>query len=251
MARLQLQISAGELFELMRPAAWMLSAFLSAWVLASTRRRGLRLYAVILWTLATLLLPLVVLPIYLIVNARLRSRERGGQIRSERKQSAGAQASGRAWTARILWPALYLVLILSLMTLYFYRDYRSPDAHLWRANNAKLRGPHAKVIAEYRAALQLEDDPHTHELLAIELAASGQAEEALAEFRAAERGGEPDPQLPFYMGTALDAMGREPEALLEYRRFADGPACTQALPLASCTTARARIAATSTNPAIK
>jgi Flp pilus assembly protein TadD len=239
---LQLQISAGELFELMRPIAWMLSALVSAWVFASTRRRGLRLYAVTLWTLSTLLLPLVVLPIYLIVNARLRSRERDEQTASSTKSSARAPASRRAWTTRIVWPALYLVLVLSLMALYFYRDYRSLDAHLWRANNAKLRGPHEKVITEYRAALQLEDDPHTHKLLAIELAAAGRAEEALSEFRAAERGGEPDPQLPFYMAMALDAMGRAPDALSEYKRFTDSAACTQALPAANCTTARARIA---------
>jgi Flp pilus assembly protein TadD len=250
-ARLQLQISAGELFEWMRPIAWMLSAVVSAWVFASARRRGLRLYAVMLWTLSTLLLPLVVLPIYLIVNARLRSRERDGQTESQRKTPTEAQASNRTWTTRIVWPALYLILVLGLMALYFYRDYRSLDAHLWRANNAKLRGPHEKVIAEYRAALQLEDDPHTHKLLAIELAAAGRAEEALLEFRAAERGGEPDQQLPFHMGLALDAMGRASDALSEYKRFADGPACTQPLPAANCSTARDRIAALKTNPAIK
>lgn len=249
MALLQLQISAGELFELMRPAAWMLSALVSAWVLASTRRRGFRLYAIILWTLSTLLFPLVVLPLYLIVNARLRKRERDEQV-SVRKTSAGAQAARRVWTTR-LWPALYLVLVLSLMAIYFYRDYWSLDAHLWRANNAKLRGPHTKVIAEYRAALQLEDDPHTHKLLAIELAAAGRAEEALLEFRAAERGGEPDPQIPYQMALALDALGREREALPEYKRYAGGPACTQALPEVNCTTARARIATISSNPANK
>jgi tetratricopeptide (TPR) repeat protein len=240
---LQLQISAGELFEWMRPIAWMLSALVSAWVFASARRRGLRLYAVILWTLSTLILPLVVLPIYLIVNARLRRRERDEQTEASGKTSARARASNRAWTTRIVWPGLYLISVLTLMAVYFYRDYRSLDAHLWRANNAKLRGPHEKVIAEYRAALQLEDDPHTHKLLAIELAAAGRAEEALLEFRAAERGGEPDAQLPFFMGLALDAQGREPEALSEYKRFTDSAACTQVLPAANCTTARDRIAA--------
>jgi Flp pilus assembly protein TadD len=107
------------------------------------------------------------------------------------------------------------------------------------------------VIAEYRAALQLEDDPHTHKLLAIELAADGRAEDALTEFRAAERGGEPDPQIPYGMGLALDALGREREALVEYKRYTNGPTCTQALPEVNCTTARSRIAAISANPAIK
>jgi Flp pilus assembly protein TadD len=87
----------------------------------------------------------------------------------------------------------------------------------------------------------LEDDPHTHKLLAIELAADGLNEEALAEFRRAERGGEPDPQLPFYIGTALFSLGRETEAASEYRRFLGGPTCTQALPDLNCSTARARL----------
>jgi tetratricopeptide (TPR) repeat protein len=249
-ALLQLQISAGELFELMRPIAWVLSALVSAWVMASTRRQGFRPYAIILWTLSSLLLPLVVLPLYLIVKLRLRYHARDGRAISDARQTGAAPDSRRAWTARI-WPALYLVVVLGLTALYFYRDYRSLDAHLWRANNAKLRGPHTKVIAEYRAALQLEDDPHTHKLLAIELAADGRAEEALTEFRAAERGGEPDPQLPYEMGLALDALGRERDALPEYKRYAGGPPCTQALPDTRCTTARARIAAISTNPTAK
>jgi tetratricopeptide (TPR) repeat protein len=224
------QISAAELFEFIRPAVWMLSGLVSACVLASARRRGFRSYAVAAWTLGTLFFPLVTLPLYLIARAVVKGRTQA--------QQASAPGSQRL---RYMLPALYFVALLSIIALFFYRDYRSLDAHLWRANNAKLRGPHSKVIAEYRAALELEDDPHTHKLLAIELAADGLHEEALAEFRRAERGGEPDPQLPFYIGTTLFSLRREAEAATEYKRFLGGTVCTQALPDPNCSTARARL----------
>jgi tetratricopeptide (TPR) repeat protein len=222
------QISAAELFEFVRPAVWTLSAFASAFVLSSARRAGLRSYWVAAFTLGTLFFPLITLPLYLLARAVLKGRA----------QQAAAQRSQRF---RYTLPVLYLIALLSLIALFFYRDYRSLDAHLWRANNAKLRGPHSKVIAEYRAALELEDDPHTRKLLAIELAADGLNEEALAEFRAAERGGEPDPQLPFYIGTALFSLGREAEGATEYQRFLGGPRCTEALPDLNCSIARARL----------
>jgi tetratricopeptide (TPR) repeat protein len=237
------QISAGELFELMRPLAWALSALVSAFVLASTRKRRFRSYAVAAWTLGTLLFPLVILPLYLIVLARARRTERA--VEAARQTKAVTEKRHKTYAASPAWkrilPLIYLVAVSSLIALFFYRDYWSVDAHLWRASNAKLRGPHEKVINEYRAALRLEDNPHTHKLLAIELAAGGRAAEALAEFRAAERGGEPDDRIPYYMGMALDALQREPEAALEYKRFTNGPLCTQALPDANCTAARARI----------
>ena len=238
----------------MRPAAWTLSALISAGVLRSARRQGFKPYWVAAWTLGTLFFPLMVFPIYLIARARASRRRRReqqeapGQTPGPTEHAAGppplpakAPASSTAWKERAL-PALYLVLVLSLIALFFYRDYRSLDAHLWRANNAKLRGPRSVVISEYRAALRLEDDPHTHKLLAIELAADGRAEEALAEFRAAERGGEPDAQIPFRMAVLLEALGRRPEALLEYNRFLTGALCTQALPDYFCASARARAA---------
>jgi tetratricopeptide (TPR) repeat protein len=224
------QISAAELFEFIRPAVWVLSALLSACVLMSARRQGMRSYLVAAFTLATLFFPLITLPLYLIVRAVLK-----GRARAEQAAAPGSQR------LRYMLPLLYLVAVVSLIALFFYRDYQSLDAHLWRANNAKLRGPHSKVIAEYRAALQLEDDPHTRKLLAIELAADGLNEEALAEFRAAERGGEPDPQLPYYMGTALFALGREAEGATEYQRLLNSPLCTQALPDLNCSIARARL----------
>lgn len=247
------QISAGELFELMRPVSWALSALISALVFARARAQGFRTYAIIAWTLGTLFFPLIILPLYLIVRALSRGRARAPEASQQTKAVANEPsktfAPSPAW--KRIWPILYLVGVLSIIALFFYKDYWSLDAHLWRANNAKLRGPHEKVIAEYRAALRLEDNAHTHKLLAIELAAAGRAEEALAEFRAADRGGEPDARIPYHMGMALDALGRQAESALEYKRFTDGPLCTQALPDANCATARARVQAIAPHLSIK
>jgi hypothetical protein len=59
-------ISAGELFDLIMPAASVISALLSTWVLASARRR-FRFYYALALTIGTLLLPLIVFPIYLVI----------------------------------------------------------------------------------------------------------------------------------------------------------------------------------------
>ena len=61
----RINISAGELFELIRPAALILSALISTWVLASARRR-FPFYVALLWAVATLLFLPIVLPLYLI-----------------------------------------------------------------------------------------------------------------------------------------------------------------------------------------
>lgn len=240
---LKWQISAAELFEFLQPAAWALSAIISTGVLVSTRRHRFKPHWVAAYTLGTLFFPVIVLPLYLVLLVRERRREREArQKESESSQQDNAHRAGATAWRRAL-PALYLLGMLSAIAIFFYRDYRSLDAHLWRANNAKLRGPHEKVIAEYRAALRLEDNAHTHKLLAIELAAGGRSEEALAEFRIAERMGEPDDRIPYHMGLVLDALGRPGEAAREYNRFLNGPLCTQALPDANCATARTRAAA--------
>jgi tetratricopeptide (TPR) repeat protein len=234
------QISAAELFEYVRPAAWTLSAIISACVLASTRHQRFKPHWVAAWTLGTLFFTLIVLPLYLIVRAFGRRRERDRQTKSTAQPRAGTPtASSWRWSL----PALYLVAVLSIIAIFFYRDYESLDAHLWRANNGKLHGPYEEVIAEYRAALRQEDSPHTHKLLAIELVAAGRGAEALAEFRAAVQGGEQDDLIPYYMGLALESTGHEAEALIEYSRFINGPFCTQAVPDPNCWTARTRVAA--------
>ena len=168
---LKTNMSAGELFDLVMPAAYVASALLSTWVLASARKRFALRYAFAI-ALATLLLPLVVFPLYLAVIIWRRTGTRT-----------------RRWHYSL--PLLYATILLSAIGLFVYFDSRTVDAHLARAARAKLVDDHNTAIREYRQALALEDNPHTHKLLATELANAGQTDEAKAEFRLAQRGGEP------------------------------------------------------------
>ena len=162
---------AGELFELIRPAVILVSALLSIWVLASARKR-FPIYVAFPWAVGTLFLPLIVVPLYLAVI--LLSRR---PVRAPR--------------GRWLLPLGYGVIVVAAVVSYFYLDSQSVDAHLARATQAKLTEDHATVIREYRRALALEDNPHTHKLLAFELLQTGQLDEAASEFRQAQQGGEP------------------------------------------------------------
>ncbi len=138
-------------------------------------------------------------------------------------------------------PLLYAFALLSAGAIYFYRDYYSFDAHLARAANARLRSRRDATIREYRAALRLVDDAHTHKLLAVQLAEDGQTEAALAELRAAERGGEPDETLILRIASTLDALGRPAEAVNEYRKFLQSSSCARPSPDARCAEAAARV----------
>ena len=227
-------ISAGEFFELLRPAASVLSVLISAFVLASARRIGVRLHWAFAWALGAFILPFVVLPLYLLVRL---FRNRRGDLTGHDIAATESPATQQL-RFRFLLPAAYAILTLSLAGIYFYRDYNTVDAHLARASQAKLRSGPAKVIREYRAALALEDNAHTHKLLGLELAEAGQWSEALNELRLAERGGEPDESLPFRIAEALKASGEHSAALLEYRRFLNSHACTQQLPDTRCEVAR-------------
>jgi hypothetical protein len=163
-------MSAGEWFELISPAVFLLSALLSIWVLASARKR-FPVYAAFGWAIGTLLLPLIVLPVYLAVILLWRLEVRR-----------------RRW--RLLLPLAYGVIVIGAISFYFYREGQSVDAHLARAVQAKLVDDYATAIREYRRALVLEENAHTRKLLAVELALAGQMSEAAAEFRLAEQGGE-------------------------------------------------------------
>jgi hypothetical protein len=136
---------------------------------------------------------------------------------------------------------IYTFALLFAGAIYFYRDYHSFDAHLERAAGARLRSRRHDAIREYRAALRIDDDAHTHKLLGVQLAEDGQTEAALAELRAAERGGEPDPLLTFRLASALDALGRAVEAAGEYQKFVQGDSCAHASPGALCAEAAARL----------
>jgi tetratricopeptide (TPR) repeat protein len=270
--RFSWQISAGEFFELMRPAAFALAAIVSAWVLAGARRLGFNLYIVAVWTLLTLFFPLIVFPLYLVARLYVRRREQTGEnfntpaedSKAEDSKTADSKAAGskaedsaarpdgrenetpssapaKTLRSKYALPLLYLVTVLSLRGVAFYFDYRSVEAHLARANQARLMGRPERTIREYRAALALEDDAHTHYLLAVELSQTGQWEQALWEFRAAQRAGEPDDALPLGLAKALDALNRPAEAVLEYRRFLATRRCAAAAPDMQCEMARARL----------
>jgi hypothetical protein len=162
---------AGELFDLIRPVLLLLAALISTWVLASARKR-FPIVVAFAWAAGTLFLPFVVLPAYLAVILLWRRPVRA-----------------RRW--RLLLPLAYGVVVIVALSFYFYRESQTVDAHLARANQAKLVEDRATAIREYRRALALEDNAHTHKLLAIELANAGQLDEAMAEFRLAQQRGEP------------------------------------------------------------
>ena len=162
---------AGEFFDFIRPVVLLISALVSAWVLASARKR-FPLYVAFAWAAGTLFFPLIVAPVYLAVILLWRR-----PVHAPRR--------------RLLLPLAYGAVVIAALTLIFYFDRQSVDAHLARATQAKLVDDHATAIREYRRALALEDNPHTHKLLAIALANAGQVNEAVAEFRLAQQGGEP------------------------------------------------------------
>jgi tetratricopeptide (TPR) repeat protein len=240
-----LNVSAGQLFELMLPVSFALTVLVSAWVLASARRQGFGAGAVTLWTLGTLFFPLIILPLYLIVRSARRRREREsvkGESDDENRADESVAQEPPSLPLRRALPLLYLVSMLGLAGLYFYMDWRSVDAHLARANQARVEGQRERVIAEYRAALQLEDDAHTHNLLGKELSAGQRYAEALAEFRTAERMGELDEELSFNIAVSLDQLNRQAEAKAEFERFLNGPLCREMAYDARCEGARQRLA---------
>ena len=167
----RLNMSAGELFELIRPVVAVISILLSAWVLASARKRFNTLIA-FAWAIGTLLLPLVVLPVYLAVILIWQ-----WPVRSRR------------W--RWLLPLAYATILLAGVGMFIRHESTTVDEYLARATRAKLVEDYATAIDCYRRALTIENDPHTRKLLAIELANAGQLNAAVREFHLAEQGGEP------------------------------------------------------------
>jgi hypothetical protein len=88
------QISTGDFAELLGPALFAFAALASAWVLFDARRRAGRLQTA-LWTLATLSLPFVFLPLYLAARLLTRSdaANTAGPAGTE-GATAGADATG-------------------------------------------------------------------------------------------------------------------------------------------------------------
>jgi tetratricopeptide (TPR) repeat protein len=153
-----------------------------------------------------------------------------------------SQSPRPRFARRLALPLLYAAALLGAGALYFYADYQSADAHLARARQAKLDRRGERAVLEYRAALRREDDPHVRKLLGLELSKAGRWEEALAELRAAERGGEPDDLLPFHIATALAALDRPSEASDHYRKFLQSQLCAQTPPDRRCEGVRLSIA---------
>lgn len=234
-------ISAGQFFELLRPAALVVSALLSVWVLASARRRGFRLPATLLWTVGTLLFPVIVLPMYLVAILILRSRPTLEGV-GENGQTPSPSRF------RYLLPTAYGVVLLSAVMLYVLTDYRSVDAHLARAAQARVMNQRSRTISEYKAALLLEDNPHTHKLLGMELVENRQWSEALRELRKAEDGGERDDSVTFNIARGLSAIGQEEEARREFQKFLASPACVAAIPDTRCETAREKLGSSAKPP---
>jgi tetratricopeptide (TPR) repeat protein len=157
----------------------------------------------------------------------------------ERDESAQASRA----TAKLGPTLLYASVLVLAGGLYFYADYRSFDAHLARAVRAKLRQRPEAAIGEYRAALRVREDGHTRKLLGLELLQAGRAEEALAELRAAGRGGDTDDALALYVAAALDVLGRRTEAADAYRQFLQTRRCAQPVADSHCDAAGARLRA--------
>jgi MFS family permease len=200
-------MSAGEFFELIRPIVVAISILLSAWVLASARKRFSTLIA-FAWAIGTLLLPLVVLPVYLSVILIWQW-----------------PARSRRW--RWLLPFAYGAILLAGLGIFLNHESATADDYLARATRAKLIDDHTTAISEYRHAITIENDPHIHKLLAVELMQAGYLTEAVSEFRLAQQGGEPDDFIHYYLGLLFDRLNLKGQAKQEFESFLVSTTCTQ------------------------
>lgn len=223
---LQFKLSAGEFFELIRPATLIVSAIVSTWVLFSAQKRY-RSYFALLWAIAAFLFPLIATPVYLLTLIFIRkpSLNSGG------------------WARKFGVPLLYGLLALAAIWIYLRKDVSTVDSHLARANQARVNNDRPTTIREYREALALENNAHTHKLLAIELADAGQFNEALSEFRLAAEGGEPDATIHYRMAELLEKLDRNSEAKSEYDKFSASQFCSGLDKDPRCAIAQAKVAA--------
>ena len=223
------------MFELLRPAAFAISVLLSTWVLAGSRRRGLRPAHVFFWTAGAFLLPFIVFPVHLAVGLFRRRHRKVDQVRnepsndptdSESVEPVESEPQRPSIPMRWTLPLAYMLAMFAIGGLSYYREWQSVDSHLARANRARLNYDDSKVIAEYGAALKKEDSPHIHNLLGIALMDTGAWDKALSEFQAALDGGEPDDLLLYNMGQCLQNVGRKGEAKTYFARFLEKPRCS-------------------------
>jgi hypothetical protein len=213
----RINISAGELFELIRPAALILSALISTWVFASARRR-FPLYVALLWAGRDSF-----------VSCQLFYRSTSSQAMIWHRSD-----SRLTFVGRIIMPLIYAAAVLG-GTLFYLRQERpwcrcSPGSGRLREGARN----HREAIAQYQAALVESDDPHIHKLLGIELSAMNYWTDALGEFRLAQRGGEPDDLIIVHVAGLLNVLNQPNQARLEYERFLTSSLCTQQLPDERC-----------------
>ena len=199
-------MSAGEMFDLVRPAATVLATLVSTSILASARRR-FSLHHSFLWAGLALFIPLVIVPIYLATLLILHP-SRIGHVKH-----------------RFALPIVYLATLLGIFAIDEYQDRHSVDSHLAQASFAKVSSEQLTAIQQYREALKVEDNAHTHKLLALSLMEAGLANEAINEFRIAEAEGEPDDEIHLHLGNLLDKLNHKDEAKVEYRRFLMSKTC--------------------------
>jgi hypothetical protein len=231
-----------------RPAVFFVAAILSTIVLAGTRKRGFRLQWVTLWTLGTLAAVPVVFPAYLIYwLSSAKAHVPGSSAVNELtpgsvvSEPVPTTQDKRTIGFRFLLPLAYLLVVSTAGSIFVYLDWRSVDSHLARANTARLMSKPEQTIAEYRQALAIEDNPHSHNLLGMELANLGRWQEALVEFQAADKGREPDPALPYYLGASLEVSGQRAKADTVFYKFLESKFC-EALPIDSkCVDAKRRV----------
>jgi tetratricopeptide (TPR) repeat protein len=210
-------MSAGEMFDLIRPAAVALAILFSTCILASARRRFSLHYA-FLWAGLGLFLPIVVIPIY-VATLLVWHPAKLERVRF-----------------RFVVPAAYLSALLSIFAVSQYRDRHSVDWYLAQASFAKVSSDEMTAINRYREALKIEDDAHTHKLLALSLMEAGYPNDAIIEFRKALAGGEPDDAIHFHLGHLLDKLSRKDEAGIEYHEFLRTKTCLE--PDTRCDSAR-------------
>jgi len=221
----KINMSAGEFFDLVWPVVLLVSALISIWVLISARKH-FSWYQALAWALASIFFPFIVLPLYLAVLLLVRHR-----------------TPVAAPPLRYLVPLLYGVVVVTSVIVYNFWDRNSVDSHLARAAQADLLSDRVRAVREYKQALALDDNAHTHKLLAIQFAEMEMWSEAIAEFRLAEAGGEPDDFIHYRLAQMMERINNEGEARVEYEKFLLTESCTREPANSRCNLSQERLAA--------
>jgi len=96
-----------------------------------------------------------------------------------------------------------------------------------RDDDLALRSEKKRKKKSRKEALKLEDNPHTHKLLALSLMEVGYTTEAITEFRTAELQGEEDDNIHYYLGVLLERINMKAQSIEELKTFAISETCLQ------------------------